>query len=187
MQIDIASRHLKLTPAIDAHIRAKLARAAKFFDSDKVFAHAVLSVEKNRQIAEINLSCGKLKFRAKEESADLYSSVDLAVGKLEKQFRKQKEISKDNRKEKLTVIEKKKSALYGKAADFDGGKNALGISAVKKLDIKEMKLAKALENMRLSKSDIYVFYNIEDDKLNIIYNSKGSLILIEPMPIALVR
>ena len=83
MQINITARHLKLTDAIDSYVRKKFSRAGKFFDGDDVWAHVILSVEKSRQITEVIYHVGKHTFRAKEQSPDLYASIDITIDKLE--------------------------------------------------------------------------------------------------------
>ncbi|MDR2437575.1 MAG: ribosome-associated translation inhibitor RaiA, partial [Endomicrobium sp.] len=104
MQINITARHLKLTEAIDSYVRKKITKYEKFCTTGDVFIHVILSVEKHRQITEIIFHFGKISFRAKEESTDLYSSIDLAADKLEKQLKKQKDISKFHRKDKLAIL-----------------------------------------------------------------------------------
>ena len=79
MQINITARHLKLTDAIDSYVRQKISKAGKFFDGDNVWAHVILSVEKNRQITEVTFYIAGKAFRAKEESEDLYASIDLTI------------------------------------------------------------------------------------------------------------
>ena len=103
MQINITARHLKLTDAIDSYVRQKISKAGKYFDGDNVWAHVILSVEKNRQITEVTFYIAGKVFRAKEESEDLYASIDLTIDKLSKQLRKEKEISKIHRKANLKV------------------------------------------------------------------------------------
>ncbi|MDR1418098.1 MAG: ribosome-associated translation inhibitor RaiA [Endomicrobium sp.] len=99
MQINITARHLKLTDTIDSYVRKKVSKFNKFYDGSDVYSHVILSVEKNRQITEIIFHIGKISFRAKDQSKDLYASIDLASDKLEKRLKKHKEISKDHRRE----------------------------------------------------------------------------------------
>ncbi|MCA6071406.1 MAG: HPF/RaiA family ribosome-associated protein [Endomicrobium sp.] len=59
MQINITARHLRLTDAIDSYIRKKITKHEKLFNGDDVWAHVILSVEKNRQITEVVFHVGK--------------------------------------------------------------------------------------------------------------------------------
>ena len=51
----------------------------------------VLSVEKFRHIAEINITGDRLNINGKEETNDMYSAIDMVLDKLEKQIKKNKE------------------------------------------------------------------------------------------------
>lgn len=180
MQIDITARHLKLTPAIDAYVHKRMAKSARFFDEDDARAHVILSIEKSRQITEISFNYGKLNFRAKEQSSDLYSSIDLAVGKLEKQFKKQKEISKSSRKGNIKVIRDKKRNLY-ESFSYDIMEDSRDkISEIRRFDLKPMSIEEAIDNMRSLGYGGYMFLNENSDRINVIYNNNDSLVLLEP-------
>lgn len=180
MQINITARHLKLTSAIDSYVRKKVSKSGKFFDGDDVWAHVILSVEKNRQITEINFHIGKMTFRAKEQSPDLYASIDLTVDKLDKQLRKQKEISKIHRKENLEVSKGKKSSMDVFSYDTmeDSGTK---ISEIKRFDLKPVTIEEAINEMDILGYRVYMFLNNKTEKVNVLYrNDSGSLVLLEP-------
>jgi putative sigma-54 modulation protein len=180
MQINITARHLKLTDAIDTYVRQKVAKAGKFFDGDNVMAHVVLSVEKNRQITEVVFSVGGKPFRAKEESEDLYASIDLTVDKLTKQLRKQKEISKIHRSENLKVLKSKKikSEVFSLDAMED---SRTKIAEIKRFDVKPVSIEDAISEMDSFNYRVYMFLNSSTDKINVLYrNDSGSLVMLEP-------
>ncbi|MCL2388839.1 MAG: ribosome-associated translation inhibitor RaiA [Elusimicrobia bacterium] len=180
MQINITARHLKLTAAIDSYVRKKVSKASKFFDGDSVWVHVILSVEKNRQITEIVFHVGKLAFRAKEQSTDLYASIDLSVDKLEKQLRKQKEISKIHRNENLNAGKKKKVSL-NEVFSFDKMEDSVTkISEIKRFDLKPVSIGEAIDEMDILGYRVYMFLNSANDKVNVLYrNDAGSLVLLE--------
>jgi ribosomal subunit interface protein len=80
MQVNITARHLELTQSLADYVRKKVERCERFFDN-LVWAQAILSVEKYRQVAEIIIHAGKTTFRSKEESIDLYAAIDLALAR----------------------------------------------------------------------------------------------------------
>lgn len=180
MQINITARHLKLTSAIDSYVRKKVSKSGKFFDGDDVWAHVILSVEKNRQITEINFHIGKMTFRAKEQSPDLYASIDLTVDKLDKQLRKQKEISKIHRKENLEVSKGKKSSMD--VFSYDTMEDSrTKISEIKRFDLKPVTIEEAINEMDILGYRVYMFLNNKTEKVNVLYrNDSGSLVLLEP-------
>jgi putative sigma-54 modulation protein len=181
MQINITARHLKLTDAIDSYVRKKVSKAAKLYDGDDVWAHIILSVEKSRQITEVNFHVGKLTFRAKEQSPDLYASIDLSIDKLEKQLKKQKEISKVHRQENLKVYKAKK-AVFEDVFSYDVMEDSrTKISEVKRFDLKPETIEEAIENLDKLGYRVYMFLNSDTDKVNVLYrNDGGSIVILEP-------
>jgi len=181
MQINITARHLQLTNAIDSYVRKKISRAGKFYDGDDVWVHVILSVEKNRQITEVNFHVGKLTFRVKEQSPDLYASIDLSIDKLEKQLKKQKEISKIHRKNNLKVAREKKS-LINEVFSYDTMEDSrTKISEIKRFDLKPETLEEAIDSMDTLGYRVYMFLNLHTDKVNVLYrNDSGSIVLLEP-------
>ena len=180
MQINITARHLKLTDAIDSYVRQKVAKAGKFFTGDSVWVQTILSVEKNRQITEINFHIAGKVFRAEEESEDLYASIDLAVDKLSKQLKKQKEISKIHRKENLKVLKTKsiKSDVFSLDIMQDSRNK---ISEIKRFDLHPVSIEDAIEEMDNLGYRVYMFLNSSTDKINVLYrNDSGSLVMLEP-------
>ncbi|MCL2144934.1 MAG: ribosome-associated translation inhibitor RaiA [Endomicrobia bacterium] len=181
MQINITARHLKLTGAIDSYVRKKVSKSGKFFYGDDVWAHVILSVEKSRQITEINFHMGKLVFRAKEQSPDLYASIDLAADKLEKQLRKQKEISKIHRKQNLEVSKEKKNSI-SEVFSYDSMEDSrTKISEIKRFDLRPIGIEEAINEMDLLNFRVYMFLNSKTDKVNVLYRKdSGSIVLLEP-------
>ena len=181
MQINITARHLKLTNAIDSYVRKKISKAGKFYDGDDVWVHVILSVEKNRQITEVNFHVGKLTFRVKEQSPDLYASIDLSIDKLEKQLKKQKEISKIHRKNNLQVSKEKKK-ITEEVFSYDTMEDSrTKISEIKRFDLKPVTIEEAIEDMDTLGYRVYMFLHDKTEKVNVLYrNDSGSLVLLEP-------
>ena len=76
MQISITFKAMNSSEALKSHIHEKFEKLDKMLDSE-ADAHIVLSVEKLRHIADINMTCDKIKIYAKEESENnMYSSID---------------------------------------------------------------------------------------------------------------
>ncbi|MDR3330799.1 MAG: ribosome-associated translation inhibitor RaiA [Endomicrobium sp.] len=181
MQINITARHLKLTDSIDSYIRKKITKYNRFYDGDDMWTHVILSVEKNRQITEVIFHIGKLSFKAKEESADLYTSIDMATNKLERQLKKRKEISKVNRKNNLKVLKNKRRNIE-KAFSYDAMEDSrTKISEIKRFDLKPITVEEAINEMDNLGYRVYMFQDGFSDKVSVLYrNDTGSVVLLEP-------
>src|SRR5258705_2761763 len=98
MQINVTFRHVDPTPALRSHAEDKLERMVKKYLRRPVDAHVILSVAKERHIAEITLKADHATLFAQEETHDLYSAIDLALDKLEHQAQKLKARRRDHHK-----------------------------------------------------------------------------------------
>src|SRR3989475_9455091 len=87
--ITVTFRHVDPTPPLKAYAEEKLQRVRKYLHRP-VDAHVILSVAKERHVAEITLKADHVTMFAEEETHDLYSAIDLALDKLEHQAQKLK-------------------------------------------------------------------------------------------------
>ena len=90
MQTSVTFKNLDPSEHLKSYVADKLDRFDKFLDNPAE-ANVVLSVEKFRHIAEINISGDRMTINGKEEVNDMYSAIDLGLDKLEKQIKKIKE------------------------------------------------------------------------------------------------
>ncbi|MDR3196176.1 MAG: ribosome-associated translation inhibitor RaiA [Endomicrobium sp.] len=181
MQVNITARRLKLTDSIDSYVRKKITKFEKLCAEGDIFAHVILSVEKNRQITEIIFHSGKVSFRSKEESTDLYASIDLAANKLEKQLRKQKDISKVHRKDKLAILKDKKRNIEEAFSYYNMEDSRTKISEIKRFDLRPVTVEEAINEMDNLGYMVYMFKDILNDKISVLYrNDSGSVVLLEP-------
>src|SRR5437867_13447472 len=87
MLITVTFRHVDPTPPLKAYAEEKLQRVRKYLHRP-VDAHVILSVAKERHVAEITLKADHATTSAEEQTHDLYSAIDLAIDKLEHQAQK---------------------------------------------------------------------------------------------------
>lgn len=90
MRISVTFRHMEPTEAIREYAEAKLAKVKRYLD-EPIEANVVLELEKYRHIAEVTLNAGRNVINCKEETNDIYGAIDLAMDKLERQIKKQKD------------------------------------------------------------------------------------------------
>ena len=89
MQVSITGRHFEITDAIREHTTARLEKIREHFDR-VIDVQVILSVEKHRHLAEINLHVNGSHMNAKETSEDMYVSIDSSVEKIVRQVEKYK-------------------------------------------------------------------------------------------------
>ena len=90
MQTSVTFKNLDSSDNLKSYVSDKLDRFDKYL-YNPAEANVVLSVEKFRHIAEININGDRLNINGKEETEDMYSAIDMVLDKLETQIKKNKE------------------------------------------------------------------------------------------------
>jgi len=181
MKVSVTGRKMEMTEALNDHIEEKINGIKKFLNEVKD-VHIVLSVEKHRHFAEITLNASGYVIHCKEETNNMYSSIDRVVGKLTKQLKKHKD-------KILTLKNKKKSGeeeITGFRSDVLSYENETSIREdhqdIKsvKFDAKPIFLEEASMEIRSSKNNFLVFRNASNGKINVLYHrNDGKLGLID--------
>ena len=90
MNLTISGHHLDVTPAIREYVINKLERVVRHFDH-VIDVTVILSVEKLRQKAEINLHTSGKDIHVESTEPDLYAAIDTMIDKLDRQVCRHKE------------------------------------------------------------------------------------------------
>ena len=99
MKLTITGRKIEVTDGIRDHLNDKIGKTIADLD-ETADVHIALSVETHRQFAEITLKTKGMTLHSHEETKDLYSSIDKALEKMEKQLRKHRDKAKEVRLKK---------------------------------------------------------------------------------------
>jgi len=91
MQIAISFKNINSSDSLKSHTHDKFDRLDKMLDYP-ADANIALSMEKLRNIADVNLICDKMKIYAKEETENnMYAAIDALSEKVKIQIRKYKD------------------------------------------------------------------------------------------------
>ncbi|MBI3012245.1 MAG: ribosome-associated translation inhibitor RaiA [Elusimicrobia bacterium] len=176
MQLNITARHLDLTPALSDYLQRKVEKAQRYFDAI-IWAQAILTVEKHRQIAEIVVHTPGNTFRTVGESADLYSAIDLAVHKLDLHLSRVKDKKKNHRKKAdPRELAKMKSSLdsLGLSPSHFPSESFTEISPKKiikteRVSLKTISVNEAIQELSADSLPLLPFINERTNRLNIVY------------------
>jgi len=99
MQLSTTFRHMDASQAVREYAADKLEKIRKYFNKDPISAHAVFSVERGfHHVADLNITLPSgIVINAKETTEDMYSSIDLAAARIERQVRKWKDKIRDHK------------------------------------------------------------------------------------------
>jgi putative sigma-54 modulation protein len=178
MQISVTFRHVEPTPALKAYAEEKLARVKKYLRRP-VDAHVILSVSKERHVAEITLKADHVTMFAEEETHDLYSAIDLALDKLEHQAQKLKAKRRHHKGAAAarSVPEVVTSVL---AADSRSPGGAPEVIRTQRVPAKPLSVEEAVEQLNASRDEFLVFTNASNQMVAVLYRRRdGNYGLIE--------
>ena len=176
--VSVTFRHLEATPAIRDYVVEKASKIRSYFGDSNEIA-VVLSSQKHRYTAEIILKAGKITVTAKEETDDMYSAIDIAVDKVDRQITKHKEKLKHHKVN--TTAQTTTDSFDTFSAQSKGKDTPPKIIKRENMYAKPMSLDEAVLQLGLLDSDFLVFINASTEKVNVIYHRKdGDYGLIEP-------
>ena len=176
--VSVTFRHLDATPSLREYAVEKASKIRSYFGDPNEIT-IVLSSEKHRYTAEIILKAGKITANAKEETDDMYSAIDIAIDKIDRQIIKHKEKLKHHKINTTSQnIESDYSTLSTQSGEEDESPKIIKRENVY---AKPMSLDEAVLQLGLVDSEFLVFINASTEKVNVVYHRKdGDYGLIEP-------
>lgn len=175
MQTSVTFKNLDPSETLKAYVCDKLNRFDKYL-YNPAEASVVLSVEKFRHIAEVNLIGDRLNIIGKEETDDMYSAIDMVLDKLEKQIKKYKQKVRERR---TNGNIKNKGPLTAESSGLE--EEPAREVRIKNIEYKPMDVEEAILQLDLVNDNFLVFTNAKSDRVNVIYRRKdGNYGLIQP-------
>ncbi len=164
MKINIRGDKVEITKGIREHIESKLKRLDVYFDNpNDITASVVVRVRNLEQIVEVTVPSSRFTLRSEESHSDLYAAVDLVIDKLERQIRKNK----------TRLGRYKKEEPIDLNIDFeDEIEDTSKIVKRKGINMKPMDEEEAILQMELLNHDFFVFKNIDEDCISVLYERK---------------
>ena len=175
MQTSVTFKNLDSSDHLKSYVADKLDRLDKYLDNPAE-ASVVLTVEKFRHTAEINIAGDRLSINGKEETNDMYSAIDMALDKLEKQIKK----SKQKIRERRTSSKNRNRSMLeeDRILPEDDGERQIKIMNI---EYKPMDVDEAVLQMDLIEDNFLVFTNAKSDQINVLYRRRdGHYGLIQP-------
>jgi putative sigma-54 modulation protein len=175
MQTSVTFKNLESSDTLGAYVRNKLDRFDRLLDNPAE-ANVVLSVEKFRHIAEINILGDRLMINGKEETDDMYSAIDMVLDKLEKQIKKNKQKIRERR----SGSKAKNKGILEEETNIPDEETEMHVK-VKNIEYKPMHVEEAVLQMDLVNGNFLVFTNARSDQVNVLYRRRdGHYGLIQP-------
>ncbi|MBN2495331.1 MAG: ribosome-associated translation inhibitor RaiA [Deltaproteobacteria bacterium] len=176
MQISVTFRNMKPSEALKSYAEEKITRLKKYV-SMPADVHIVLAKSKYRNQADIKLMSRGIVMRGEEDTEDMYSSIDSAVDKIERQARKYKD--KIRQYAPISIGEEimvRHNVIDQETVESDKPR----IIRSEEFQAKPMSVDEAVMQMDLMNNDFLVFMNANTRDINVVYRrNDGNMGLIE--------
>jgi len=182
----IKGRNMAVTDALDDYISDKIGRLSRYV-WDGARCEVEVSTEKNpsiadNQVAEATIFTRGPVIRAREASADMYTSIDLLADKLERQVKKYRGKIKARTQGAHKEVMFNQGFLMPEEAEEEVAAEELPrIVKVKQFMVKPMSAEEAALQLELVGHDFFVFTDVETQNTAVVYRRRdGNYGLIEP-------
>jgi len=202
MQLSTTFRHMEASQSVREYAEDKLEKFKKYFSRELVGAHAVFSVERNHNhTAELSLTLPNgIVIQARETTEDMYSSIDLAAARIERQVRKWKDKIRDHKQHGEPGFSVREVVMPAESFEPPprppaGAQETVGeevrppspppapaITVIKEstFTVRVMRVEDAVMQMNLLENDFLVFTDVDTKGLSVVYRRKdGNYGLIE--------
>ncbi len=186
MQLQVKGKNVPVTDALFDHAERKLQRLTKILPpwDEPPIVELELSVERNPKIAkpqtaEITVRTRGGVLRVHESAEDMYTAIDMAAHKLERQAARYRERRRRHRAphEHLPEPVETIAPELQHEAEAEGPK----VVKTKQFALKPMSSEEAALHMDMLHHDFYVFRSAETGDVNVVYRRRdGDVGLIVP-------
>jgi putative sigma-54 modulation protein len=176
MELSIFARNMEVTPRLREHVEMKVGRLDRYLPSIDE-ARVDLTVENtrraaHRQIAQLTVRVPGTILRAEERNQDMFAAIDAVLDKMYRQIARYKGRRQDRWH---AVVE---APPVEEPVEEDEGE----IVRVKRFEVRPMTPEEAIEQMELLGHQFYVFFNADEDGINVVYKrDNGDYGLLQPV------
>jgi putative sigma-54 modulation protein len=192
MQTQFVFRHMDSSDALRNYAEERLTKIKRYF-SDPLKVNCTFSVEKINHIAQFDVTLRNgLQLHSSETTENMYSSIDMALAKMERQVRRYKDRITQHKPHKGKAARVRQSVISGDAFDeaetmVDADErlveepaepSVLDRAAAKIMREKEFRaerltVQEAVMQLNLMHKAFLVFTNTETGDINVIYRADG--------------
>lgn len=177
MQVSVTFRNTEAEAWFKDYVNERLKKLKKYVDKP-IEAHIIFTVEKFRNVAEINLKAKGINIVGKEEAKDMQLAFDSVIDKVERQIKKHREKSrnhKENSAKDAGIGEP--ASLLAEEEEEDGRPKLV---ETRKIVLQPMSLDDAMMNLENSKNRLFVYRDLSSESVSVLYRrDDGNYVLIE--------
>lgn len=176
MQISVTFKNTEGEAWFKDYVKERLGKLKKYIDNP-VEARVVLSIEKFRNMAEVNLLARGVSINAREEAKDMQLAIDNVIEKIERQMKKHKDKTRDRKASASKNVDI--SSMDVLPEDYEDLEHSKVVE-IKRIILNPMSLEDAVMEMETSKNRFIMYRDSSSEKVRVIYRREdGNYTLIE--------
>ena len=165
MQVNINSRNLNVSQALQDKITGKMNKLAKYFPQETEANVMCSEVKTGLAKLEATINAGGTTFRAEESNADLLYCLDQVIDKLSKQM--------SRFKSRLVKKHKDQGGILLEEIPDAAETVETGIVRTKRFTLTPMTPDEAILQMEMLEHSFFVYRDPEEGTTNVVYKRKG--------------
>lgn len=185
LEVEIYGRNMEVTDRIKDYVNKKVSRLDRFLNDvdearvDLAYVKSARSAA-DRQVAQITVRGKGIVLRSEERADDIYSALDTALEKMQRQMERYKGKHYHGRGNGRIGTEMSEQVEIEEEEEEE--ETTPIIARRKRFDLTPMDEMEAIEQMNmLGHENFFVFYNINTNRINVLYHRRdGTYGLIDP-------
>jgi putative sigma-54 modulation protein len=180
MELIITSRSMEITDRLQDYVEKKMGKLDRYLPTITE-ARVELSTEgtkaaQDRQVCQVTVRVNGSILRAEERSDDMFHSIDTVLDKMYRQIARYKGKRQDRWRGAVSPVEPLPMDFEEELEEEESS-----IVRFKRFAMIPMVPEEAVEQMELLGHDFFVFYNVDDGQINVLYRRKdGNYGVIQP-------
>ena len=178
MELQITGKNIEISPEVRQYIERKLNKLGrhlhKIMESKVEISEQKTKSPQQHFVVQVTIDSNGTLFRSQERGENLVSAIDRVVEIMDRQIKRYKgKLYKKGRGSSL--------ARGGLSEEIVEEKTMGRIVKIKQFVVKPMSVDEAIEQMELLGHDFFLFFDADDERLNLLYRRKdGNYGLIKP-------
>ena len=182
VKIDISVRNMELTDRLENYIEKKVTKLDRYLNNieemrvDLAYAKSARNLA-DRQVSQITIRGKGYILRAEERADDIFTAIDAAVDKMQRQIERYKGKRRRGRGNGATI-----SNIISEIVPEEQFDDYPVIARRKKFVLVPMNELEAIEQMKLlGHENFFIFFNADTNSINVLYKRRDETYgLIEP-------
>lgn len=168
MEIQITGRNMDVTQRLDDYVQQKVGKLDRYL-ANIASARMELSVENaksaaHRQVAQLTVRSDRgVILRSEERTGDMFASIDAVMDKMYRQIARYKG---KRQKARRAVVPEGLGLPFEEAVEEE---EFAEVTRTKRFSVVPMDQEEAIEQMELLGHDFFVFFNPEENGVNVLY------------------